>query len=166
MDRIYPVTLTVPLGTQTFNPVTLAVALENALLVDIDLLIPPGHNGFTGLRIRSSRQQIIPWGNVDWIIASDYTHKFPVNEEIGSKSISITAYNTDVYDHTFYLHFTVTNLAPGRAVSLSSSSAPILTQTETPQGSTSPLDSIGDGGGGLLLPTSLVLPPPPPPPSL
>jgi hypothetical protein len=121
VDRFYPVSLVVPLATQPSGPITQAVTLENALLVAIEVDIPPGHAGFTGLRVRSSRQQIFPWGITDWLIADNYTNTFPVNEEIGSKSISLQAYNTDVYPHTFYIRFHIVDLPPQTSGTVSQS---------------------------------------------
>lgn len=164
MDRIYPVTLTAPPGTLPTGPITQPVTLENASLISIELLIPPGHCGFTGLRVRSSRQQVLPWGNIDWIIADNYTNTFPVNEEIGSRAISIQAYNTDVYDHTFYIRLLIRDLISPGTGGLSGAMTPVIGQMQGGQGSTSPLESIGGGIVVTPLPPSLTLPPPPPPP--
>lgn len=110
MDRYYPVALDVPAGTSIAAAVSQAVPLENNLLVDVEVQIPSGHAGFTGVRILSSHQQIIPWGNSNWIVADDYVRVFDWNEEIGASAISVQGYNTDKIDHTFYLRFHIVNL--------------------------------------------------------
>lgn len=136
MDRYYPVALIVPPGTSISVPVSQSVVLENNLLVDVEIEIPSGHAGFTGVRVLSSKQQILPWGNSSWIIADDYVRVFSWNEEIGANAISVQGYNTDKISHTFYLRFHMVNLpviAPATGVGG-------ITGTTTPVGIT--------GGGG------------------
>lgn len=160
MDRIYPVTFVVSLGVQPVFPVTQTVPLEDALLVSIELLVPPGPSGFTGLRVRSSRQQIIPWGSSDWIIADNYHYTFPVNEEIGSRSISVQGYNQDVYDHTFYLRFLIRTITKGQSASPIDAAIPLAGLIQSGFSSDTPLPS---SGGGSLSGISAPLPLPPPP---
>jgi hypothetical protein len=105
MDRYYPVTVAVAPGTTATAPSTTTVLLENAYLADVELLVPPGHGGLTGVRIRMSRQQVIPWGSNSWIIADNYIRVFDVREEIGINTVSVQAYNTDVFEHSFYMLF-------------------------------------------------------------
>lgn len=161
MDRIYPVTFTVALGTVQAAPSTQTVPLEDAFLVAIELLIPPGPAGFTGLRVRSSRQQILPWGSTDWIIADNYRNTFPVNEEIGRSSISVQGYNEDVYPHTFYMRFQIRTIVAGQSSSLISAAGPIASLIQTGF-SSDPIPTLS--GSGNLLGVSSVLPLPPPPP--
>lgn len=160
MERIYPVTFLVQLGTVQALPQTKNVILEDAFLVAIELLIPPGPSGFTGLRVRSSRQQILPWGNTDWIIADNYRNIFPVNEQIGSKSISVQGYNEDVYDHTFYMRFQIRTLTDNQSSSLITAAGPLASLIQAGFSSDTPLPS---GGGGSLSGISSPLPLPPPP---
>ena len=135
MDRYYPVSLTVPAGTAIATPVSQAVPLENNYLVDIEIEIPSGHSGFTGLRVLSSSQQVLPWGNSSWIVADGYNRVFPWNEEVGSKAISVQGYNTDTIAHTFYLRFHIVNL-------------PVITPTTGSTGESAGSTPIGLSGGG------------------
>ena len=160
MDRYYPVALTVPAGTAIAAPVSVAVALENNLLVDVEIQIPSGHSGFTGVRVLSSNQQILPWGNSSWIVADDYVRVFDWNEEIGSKAISVQGYNTDTMSHTFYLRFHIINLpviAPSSGIG-------------TPGSGGSPVGVTGGGGNPPTLPPPTLppidMPPLPLPPVL
>lgn len=113
MDRTYQADIAVPAGTSALAPLTTQVQLENAFLVDIEIFIPPGHAGLTGINIRQSGQQILPFANLSWIIADNYSRIFPVNVEIGSRSISVRTYNTDVFVHAFYVRFHIQDLTKG-----------------------------------------------------
>ena len=110
MDRYYPLTLAIPAGTAAVAPVTQAITLEDASLVDVELVIPPGHSGLTGVRVRMSNQQVLPWGSGSWIVADDYRRVFEVNSEIGRRTVSVQAYNTDIFPHTFDLRFHIRDL--------------------------------------------------------
>jgi hypothetical protein len=105
MDRYYQETLSVPSGTASAAPVTTAVVLENATLVDVEIIVPPGHQGLTGIRVRMSGQQVLPWANDSWIVADDYRRVFDVDTQIGARAVSLQGYNTDVFPHTFYVRF-------------------------------------------------------------
>lgn len=152
MDRYYPLDITVPNGTSISSPLTTLTTLENAILVDVEILIPPGHNALTGIRVRQSRQQIIPWGNDSWISADNYVRVFDVNAEIGSKSISVQTYNGDTFDHTFYMRFHIRELGTKGDGAISTAGTGL----------------IGLGGGLGDVPTlpGLPLPPLPLPPIL
>lgn len=161
MDRYYAINVLTAAGTQkTFSIIT-KVLLENALLVDIGVLIPSGHGGLTGVRILSSNQLVLPFNGGAYIIADNYDHIFPVGTEIGVRSISIETYNEDVYDHTHYLKFHLTDLAPTGVSSPSQASASLVTAiSEGAPGTTGSLiiPSTATTPGGLTLPP---LPPPP-----
>lgn len=161
MDRYYEQDITVTGGTTPTNPATTNIALENALLVDVEILIPPGHNALTGVRIRQSRQQIIPWGNNSWISADNYSRIFDVNSEIGSKAISVQTYNNDTFDHTFYMRFHIRELRTDTGSTASGSASGLI-------GLSGSLDGIADLPGLPLPPLPLppILPPGMVPPSL
>lgn len=84
--------------------------LEDALLVDIEVTIPPGHNGLTGIRVLQSGAQILPWRNSPYLIGDSYTRVFPINTEIGANSIATQAFNNDFVGHSFYITFHIQDL--------------------------------------------------------
>ena len=158
MDRHYQVSVTVPEGTSDIAPQTTAVVLENAFLVDVEIIIPPGHAGLTGIRILQSVQQVIPWGNLSWISSDNYSRIFPFNAEIGSRSISVQAYNTDVFAHSFQVRFHVRDLSStneDHAVSAANAFGGLISSGDFTSDNTA-----------LPPPVPLVppIPPPPPPP--
>lgn len=155
-DRYYPVELTVPAGTTPGNPTKQAVALENIILADVEIVVPAGHVALTGVRVLASAQQVIPWGNLSWIKADNYVRVFEYNSEIGANSISVQGFNLDINPHTFYLRFHVRDTANA------DQGAP-----STVVGNTGTI--LGGGTGGTGVPTAppvtgpppIVIPPPP-----
>lgn len=111
MDRYYQLTPSVSGGTDQTSPTAFLIPTEDAFLVDIEVVIPSGHVGLTGVRVLQSRQQILPWANLSWISGDNYSRVFQVNAEIGADSLSVEAYNEDFNNHTFYLRFHLRDLS-------------------------------------------------------
>lgn len=103
MDRFYFLNPLIPANTPIATPVTTPWALAGEHLAYINITVPDGHNGLTGIRILWSGQQIIPWANNQYLIANNRTVPITVDEDISESGLSVVAYNTDVFDHNFYL---------------------------------------------------------------
>lgn len=149
-DRYYPVDLTVPASTTPGNPSSVPVALEDAMLVDIEVVVPAGHVALTGVRVLSSNQQVLPWGNSSWIKANDYVRVFDYNEQVGANALSVQGYNVDSTPHTFYLRFHIRDVSDAN------------------EGSPSTLigglgGTVGTGTGGTGVPVGAPTGGPPPP---
>lgn len=107
--RIYDLAVTVPAGTPQSAPVSVPWVTENNTIVDIELEVPPGHNGLTGLRVMKGDVQLVPWGVGTFIIANNYTRTFQIGAYLSTGDVTVQAYNTGQYPHTFYLRMTVTD---------------------------------------------------------
>lgn len=108
---VVPYTAVVPNTATIIAPAVFVPALPAGIMEKIELQIPPGHVGATGIRFRQSKQQIVPWSNtVAWIIGDDIDMTFPVGIEIDT-GFDIIAYNVGNYPHSFYLRFTIRQLA-------------------------------------------------------
>lgn len=156
-DRYFPVELTVPASTPPGNPTVLAVPLDDAVLVDVEIIIPAGHVALTGIRVLASHQQVIPWGNLSWIKGNDYVRVFDYNELIGASSMSVQAYNVDVMPHTFYARFHIRDFAD-----------PNTGAPSTLIGGLGQTVGTGTGGTGVPVGAPTISPPPPliPPPPI
>lgn len=109
MRRVYESQFTVPAGTAIAAPVSQPVVLEDARLDTVRVLVPDGHSGLTGLRITWGGTQIMPINAGQWIISNDEIFDWPADEEVTANGLSLTGYNTDIYPHTFYLRFQVSD---------------------------------------------------------
>ena len=119
MDRYYQLTPSIPGFTPSTAPVETVLLGEDAFLVDVEIVIPTGHVGITGVRVLQSRQQIIPWGNLSWVSGDGYSRVFEVNSEVGADSITVQAFNDDFHTHIFHLRFHIRDLGDTTAPSLS-----------------------------------------------
>jgi hypothetical protein len=103
VNRTYPLTVTVPAGTSPNTPLSVPYPTEDNDVVDIEILIPAGHCGLTGIRVMWNDRQILPWGVNDWIIANDYHRVFPVGQYLLAAGLRVEAYNMGLFPHSFYL---------------------------------------------------------------
>lgn len=105
--RTYAISVTVPAGTPIANPQVTPWKTEDKAIVSVELDIPTGHSGRTGIRIMKGDTQLIPWGFNSWIIGSGIDHDFPVGRYTPTGDVSIQAYNIGTFPHTFYLRLTL-----------------------------------------------------------
>jgi len=120
MDRLYLSAFTVTAGTLQAAPATAAVALEDAWLEAVRIVVPDGHNGLTGLQVRWGGTAVIPAGAGTFLVANDEVMDVPYRDVITTKGLALAGFNTDVFDHTFYLRWTVTD-RPAAATAVISS---------------------------------------------
>jgi hypothetical protein len=111
-DRFYQLTVTTPANTAKAAPKSTTWTLEDAYLTTVTFIIPDGHNGFTGVRVKMSQQEIMPWSNNDWLVANAEKVEIPYNGAISASGIVVETFNTDVFDHTHYLRAIITDNAP------------------------------------------------------
>ncbi len=117
---MYPVTFTVPAGTPVAAPVTVPVILEDAKLISLRIIIPDGHNALTGLRVTWAGTQVVPYGTGTWIIANSEIIDYDWDDEVTANGLALAGYNTDIFDHSFQLRFTVGDLNTRPPVAISS----------------------------------------------
>jgi hypothetical protein len=128
VDRIYYQVVTVPAGTSPGAPVNVQVPLEDNQLKSITCIVPDGHCGLTGIQLQQSQQVIFPWSNTQYVVANNEKIVFDYDDQIQSSGIKAVAYNDDIFDHSFYLRFTITNLpVPG-----AEPEAEVVTPGQTP----------------------------------
>lgn len=107
---LYAYTVTCPAGTKAEAPYRVEIVLRRGVLVHAVIVIPPGHAGLTGLRIKHGLKQIIPFNEGTWIIGDDVTIRTDMYYELYEEENILTCecFNYDnVYDHSFYLYFDV-----------------------------------------------------------
>jgi hypothetical protein len=138
VDRIYTQQLTVAAGVLPSAPISVAVPLEANMLVGIQVIIPAGHNGLTGLRFQVQDVSVLPWGNQPWLIGNDEKPDFPVNMYIEANYLKAFLYNTDIYAHSFFIRVTMTDYTPPATLNSANPMAPVV----LPQTGSSQLDPL------------------------
>jgi hypothetical protein len=117
---LYTSQLLVPANTPVAAPAQLAVVLDNATLDLFEVLIPDGHNGLTGLAVTWGGTQIIPYTMGTWISGNGEKVSLDYGGEVTQNGLVMTGYNLDIFDHTFYMRWSVSPLTAASAVAIAS----------------------------------------------
>lgn len=108
--RAYFTDFLVPLGTPQATPLTLQVPLEDANLDQVVIVVPSGHNGFTGLAITWNGAPFYPLNPGGFLVASGEIITHPYDGEITAGGMVLTGFNTDMFDHSFHLRWQISDL--------------------------------------------------------
>jgi hypothetical protein len=125
VDPIYvPFSVTTPPGTPIATPLATTIPIPHGWLEQVDLQIPPGHGGFTGIRFVLSGITILPYSTPgQWIVGNDLHQLFDVPIEVDTL-FRVNTYNTGVYPHTHYVRFRLRQL-PATAALPTAQLAPV-----------------------------------------
>lgn len=86
--------------------------MPDALLWQMEVRIPPGHQGYTGLQLASSGAAIIPSpaSSYPWFTGDDEDPTYPYSWEVPAGS-TLRTFNTGTYDHTWQVRLLYTPVA-------------------------------------------------------
>lgn len=90
-----------PANTPASAPLDTAIDLGQIMLWRLEVRIPPGHAGYTGLALVDSGQYVIPWSDSgpSWFIGDDDLLEYPYAKQVGA-SAALYYYNTSAdYAH-------------------------------------------------------------------
>lgn len=91
--------LTPPLGLPPAQQVT-SVPIGDVWIDTVEIRIPRGHRGTTGIQLANSQTPFLPQGTTSlFILGDDEALTFDVGVEVDS-GLEIVTYNQDVYNHT------------------------------------------------------------------
>lgn len=101
----FRVDVTVQPNTAAAAATATNVELGLVIVDTIEVLIPLGHAGLTGLRVTYDGATILPWTQGDrWLIGDNVDRAFPVGLPV-SHPLVVRAFNTDdTFPHTFFLN--------------------------------------------------------------
>lgn len=143
-DRIEPFTVTVPAGTLAASFAEFPLTFRDGRVDRLEIRVPPGPSGLMGFRLAHSGQSVIPYTGSEWIIADNESLDWDTDNYPTGGAWELWAYNEDVYPHSLYLRFHVTELA----VSSTAPDVPI------------PIEPIGEAEEPEEAPDTFVEPPP------
>jgi hypothetical protein len=89
----------------TFSNPTVSViqGVGDFWLDSIEIRIPPGHLGLTGLQILNAGTNIVPYGNqYEYLVGNDDLLRYDVGVEVDT-GLGFSATNADIYYHYWYL---------------------------------------------------------------
>lgn len=112
MRQYYTKSVTTPASTLSTAPQQTVWPLIDGHLLSLEVLIPAGHAGLTGISVKAQGVQIVPWGTSEFLVADDTTIPVWLDYDIANSGLVILTYNTGAYSHTHYLRASVETLAP------------------------------------------------------
>lgn len=125
----YSLKVTTPAGTLSTAPQATVWPLVDGTLRRLEVMIPSGHSGLTGIAVHNQNTQVVPWGASGFLVADNVTIPIDLDYEVAASGLSIHTYNTGQYAHSHYLRALVETLAPGR----DGASAPLTALALPPQ---------------------------------
>lgn len=129
-NRIESFTVTIPKGTLASAPVNIATDFNPGIVERITFTVPPGPSGLMGFQFAYGNAVIIPHDNSKWLIFDDVSKDWPIDEYPTGSYWAVIGYNTDVFDHTIYVDYHITETSPPSgatvAATISPQPAPIL----------------------------------------
>ena len=105
MEEYFKV-ITVPANTPQTSPKRERIEVEGDYVYEVAYLIPSGHVGLTGLRLKYGDYQLLPRNVGEWVRGDDVYRSVKVRWYFRSPKplLTIEAYNEDdTYDHSFYI---------------------------------------------------------------
>lgn len=106
-SRVLPFTILVPAGTTKASPLVTATTIPTGQVVRIEIDVPDGHARLTGIQLALAGGPYIPYGQGAWLVGNDHNFEWDFVGLPDSGTWSAIAYNTDIYQHSFYLRYFV-----------------------------------------------------------
>lgn len=106
-NRIEVFDVTVAAGVTATAPTETATAFASGIVTRVEITIPNGHAGLTGIRLAVAHGVVIPNNTGAWIVGNATELGYDLVGQLDSGAWSAFTYNTDVYAHTFHVRFAV-----------------------------------------------------------
>ena len=76
----------------------------------VQIIVPAGHAGKTGIRLTIAHQQLLPITPGSWIITDDEVIDWPLAGFLDSGSWGVEAYNEDINAHEWFIRFLISEV--------------------------------------------------------
>lgn len=110
-QRIEALPVTVPAGTGSTTPITVALPFDEGEILNIEAIIPDGCAGLVGFAFRQSSQRVIPFSTNAWIIGNNEKISWDTEGYPTGAKWDVIAYNTDIFPHTLQIRFLMNELS-------------------------------------------------------
>lgn len=104
-DEIQVFQVTTPVGISADAPQVTALQMPPRTVKQIEVVVPNGCNGALGFAFGAAGQNIIPYNDDAWIIASGEKLEWQMDRQINSGAWQLQSWNIGKYPHTIYIRF-------------------------------------------------------------
>lgn len=94
------------------NAIETDLTFSPGVVTEIEIVIPNGHMGATGIAIAQAHQIVVPYTGELYIIGNDDRLTWQFQDFLNSGSWSAFTYNLGRYSHAWYLRFMINEIAP------------------------------------------------------
>lgn len=100
---VYPVTFTIPANVTAAVPHVVTPKLGNIWIDSIEIHVPPGNKGLSGIYVTNNGVAILPWATPPvWLQADAEVLRYDIDVEVDTL-LQVFTYNTDVQAHLVQL---------------------------------------------------------------
>lgn len=111
VQRVQAFSLTVPRKTAKASPVTANLTFPDGQVVWVEIVIPVGHIGQTGVALVYGGQQVLPEDSGTWITSNGETIHWDLDDFPTGSRWQAQGYNLDTVNaHSFYFRFGIREL--------------------------------------------------------
>lgn len=102
--------VTAPANTPKAAPLEVLTPWQQGELVGVQIVIPDGHSGLTGIFLAVAHSRVIPYTADAWIVGNDEVIDWDTAHYLNTGAWSAFVYNVDLIDHAFHLRYLVADL--------------------------------------------------------
>lgn len=110
VNRVEAFTVVAPASTAKATPLEVVTAFEAGTVVRIEIDVPDGHAGLTGIFLAVAKGRILPRTLGSFLVANDDHLGWDLFGVPDSGAWSAFVYNTDLFDHSFYVRYSIVNI--------------------------------------------------------
>ncbi len=101
-----------PAGTAASAYTLTPAGIATVLLHSIQVRIPPGHQGTTGIALVDSGSFVIPFSGATpaWLVGDDDDLEYPYERELGA-NVQLATYNTGTFVHAWQVRMVYTPMS-------------------------------------------------------
>ena len=116
VERVEVFDITAAAQTAKASAVQTAISFPPGDVVGVEIVIPDGHMGLTGIQLGQANAQTIPRTAGAFIVGNDEVIRWPTEGFLNNGKWSAIVYNTDSLPHTFHIRFLLRELRKGPAL--------------------------------------------------
>lgn len=108
-ERVRTATITTPANTAKANAISTNWTVGQGLLERVDIVIPNGHNGLTGIQLLWGGRQVVPYDGAEFLSGNDDEITVELGLWVQTGVLPVRTFNTDdTFAHAFLLRSYVT----------------------------------------------------------
>lgn len=95
--------ITTPKGTAEASAQSSSFAVGQGTLRRLDVIIPAGHVGITGIAVRMAGTRVIPFNETQWLRGNDTRYTVEPDLEVLTGTLTVLSFNPGKFDHDHHL---------------------------------------------------------------